>query len=127
MLHDILVGSSVGLGAKRIDRGTFASIELTVLQAGFIRRFGHFSAEGVQLSDQMTFAGTTDGGIAGHVADGVQIYSKADRVKAHPGAGQRRFNARVARSDYGDIALSGLKIHKGNPQLSRIDSLRVSA
>ena len=39
-------------------------------------------SEGIQLPDQMALAGTADGGIAGHIAHGIQIDGEEDRAAA---------------------------------------------
>ena len=46
-----------------------------------------------------------------HIADGVHIDRKTDGVQSQPGGGQRGLNARVARTDNGDVTASGVITH----------------
>ena len=51
---------------------------MTTYYAGSVSGDTHLSAQCIQFPHQMPFAGTADGGIAGHVADGIQIDGKKD-------------------------------------------------
>ena len=64
----------------------------------------------VQFPDQMALAGAADGGVAGHVAHGVQIDGKDDGLQPQAGGGQRRLDAGVSGADDGNIKLSGRKV-----------------
>ena len=108
VLHHLLIAPPVGLRPEGPHRRALAPVEHPVLDAGFVRRPAHFAAEGVQLPDQLALARAADGGIAGHVAHRVQIDGEAHRAQAQPRGGERCLNARVARTDHGDIKLSGV-------------------
>ena len=103
VLHMGLVQPPVGLGPEGVDGGAFAQVQHPVLDAAGVGGPAHFTAQGVQLPDQMALAGAADGGIAGHIAHGVQIDGKNHRPKAQPGGGQTRFDAGVTGADDGDI------------------------
>ena len=115
MLHDLLILPPVRLGPEGVDRGALAPVQHPVLDAGLVRGPAHLAPQGVQLPDQVALAGAADGGVAGHVAHGVQIDGKAHRVQPQPGGGQGRLDARVARADDGDITVSRLIVHIGSP------------
>jgi hypothetical protein len=63
----------------------------------------------------MAFARTADGGVAGHIADGVEIDRKADGIQSEARGSKRGFNTRVAGADDGDIILSCVEIHVPRP------------
>ena len=109
VLHPFLVFPAVRLGPQGPDGGAFALVQQPVLDAALVGSFCHLAAQGVQLPDQMALAGAADGGVAGHIAHGVQIDGKYHRLQPQPGGGQRRLDARVPGADDGDIKLSGVK------------------
>ena len=73
------------------------------MNGGGIDVQGHFTAEGIDFPDQVTFGETADGRVAGHRPDGVGIDHRQQRFAAQPGGGQGRFTAGVAGTDHGDI------------------------
>ena len=70
---------------------------------------GHFASQCVQLPDQVAFSCASDGGVAGHVAYGVQVDGKTDGFLPQPRRGQGGLDAGVACADDGDIVFSGGK------------------
>ena len=115
VLHHGLIFAPVGLRAQRVHRRTFAAVEHPVLDAGLIGRTRHLAAERVELAHKMSLARAADGGVAGHIADGIHIDGKADGVQPQPGGGQRGLNARVPRTDDGDVTASGVITHDEIP------------
>ena len=115
MLHHGLILPPVGLRAQRVHGWPFAAVEHPVLDAGLIGRARHLAAERIELAHEVALARTADGGVAGHVADGVHIDGKADGVQSQPRGGQRGLNARVARADDGDVTASGVITHDEIP------------
>ena len=99
VLHIGAVFDAVGLGAQGVHRRAFASVEHAVLDAGHVRRARHLAAQRVDLAHQMPLGRAADRGVAGHVADCVQIDREARRVHPEPGRGQRSLDARVPRAD----------------------------
>ena len=108
MLHVFLVFPAVGLCPEGVDGGAFALIQHPVLDAAVVCRHAHFAAQRIQLPDQMALAGAADGGIAGHIAHGVQIDGKEDGMQPQPGGGQRGLDARVTRTDDGHVTASSI-------------------
>ena len=82
VLHHFLVAAAVCLGPERVNGGPFAQVQHAVLNTGFVRRFCHLAAKGVQLPNKVTLAGAAYGRIAWHVAHAVQINCKTDCI--HP-------------------------------------------
>ena len=56
----------------------------------------------------MSLARAADGGVAGHVADAVEVHGEAHRVKPQTRRGQRGLYPGVARADNGYITFSGI-------------------
>lgn len=82
---------------------SFGCVEEAELDAGFVDGFGHFAAEGVQLADEVTFAESTDGGVAGHLADGLEVHGEQEGFEADAGGGEGGFDAGVSASDDDDV------------------------
>ena len=115
VLHHGLILPPVGLRAQRVHGRPFAAVEHPVLDAGLIGRARHLAAERVELAHKMPLARAADGGVAGHIADRVHIDGEADGVQPQPGGGQRGLNARVPRTDDGDVTASGVIAHDEIP------------
>ena len=111
VLHVFLVAPPVRLGAQRVNRRPLAPVQHPVLDAACIRGQTHFAPQSVQLPDQVALAGAADGGVAGHVAHGVEVDRKDRRVQPHPRAGKPRLDPGVARADDGCVKCSGMKFH----------------
>ena len=109
VFHDFLIFPAVRLGPEAVDGGALTPVQQAVLDAGGVRRPGHFAPQGVQLPDQVAFSCASDGGVAGHVAYGVQVDGKTDGFLPQPRRSQGGFNAGVACADDGDIVFSGGK------------------
>ena len=115
VLHHGLVFPPVGLRAQRVHGRALAAVEHPVLDAGLIGRARHLPAERVELAHKVALARAADGGVAGHIADGIHIDGEADGVQPEPGGGQRGLNARVPRTDDGDVTASGVITHDEIP------------
>ena len=115
VLHHGLILPPVGLRAQRVHGRPFAAVEHPVLDAGLIGCTRHLAAERIELAHEVALARAADGGVAGHIADGVHIDGKADGVQSQPRGGQRGLNARVARADDGDVTASGVITHDESP------------
>ena len=115
VLHHLLVLPAICLGPQGVDGRPLSPVEHPVLDAGGVRPTGHLAPQSVQLPHQMSLPGAADGGVAGHIADGVHIDGKADGVQSQPRGGQRGLNARVARADDGDVTASGVITHDEIP------------
>ena len=103
MLHHLLVFPTVGLRPKGVDRRSFAPVQHSVLDAGFVSGNAHFAPKGIQFPDKVTLAGAADGGIAGQVGNCIHIDCKKDGAAAQTGGCQCRFNAGMSGTDHGNI------------------------
>ena len=103
VLHIGAVFDAVGLRAQRVHGRALAAVEHTVLNAGRVRGAGHLAAQRVDLAHQMALGRAADRGVAGHVADRIQIDGKAGRMHTQPGGGKRGLDARVARADHDNV------------------------
>ena len=103
MLHDLLIAAAVRLRAQRPHGGALAAVQKAILDAGAVGGLCHLAAERVQLAHKMALTRAADGGVAGHEGDGIQIEREQQRIQPHSCTGQRRFTARMARADDGNI------------------------
>lgn len=71
----------------------------------------HFTAECIELRDELALAGSADGGVARHIADGIQVDGKANRFAAEPRSRQGCFDPGVSCANDADVISSGAKIH----------------
>ncbi len=80
-LHRRAIERAVGLGAGPAHGRTFAAVEQAELDAGRIRDPAHQPVQRIDLAHQMAFAHPADGGIAGHFAQGLELWVSS-RVRA---------------------------------------------
>jgi len=92
------------------DGRTLAAVEHAKLYATGIRRAAHQTIKRVNLTDQMSFAEPTDGGIAGHRPDGRKAVSDERARGAKTGRCRGGLAACMAAADHDDIecVLNGL-------------------
>ena len=83
--------------------GAFAGVEHARLDERIVDGAAHFAAERVNFAHQMSLTRAADGGVAGHEGDGIQIEREQQRIQPHSCTGQRRFTARMARTDDDNI------------------------
>lgn len=98
-----LVKHTIGLGTGRTHGRTLAGIENAELNACYVGRTGHQSAQGVDLLDQMALADTPDGRVAAHLADGLDIVGQQQSTRPEARRGETCFRPRVSATDYNDI------------------------
>jgi hypothetical protein len=91
---------------------TFAGVEQAELESRTIGRSRHFSPERVDLSDDVTLARATDGGIARHVTDAVEVWRKDERRASGPRSRERGFASSMSGADDDHvIAWPGKRTH----------------
>lgn len=119
----------VTLGAGRPDGRAPRGIQKAELDADGIRDLAHDAAEGVDFPDQVTFGDATNGRIAGHLGDEIEVECKQRCTQPHASRGGGGFAAGVASSyDYNVILFD-----KRHPtvilavlrRFSRLDSIGV--
>ena len=112
LLHMLLIAAAVGLRAQGVHGRALAPVEHPILDAAGVGGLAHFAAKGVQLADKMPLARSADGGVAGHVAHGVEIDREQNGAQTQSSGNQRGLNARVPRADHGDIVCTGKISHE---------------
>ena len=108
MLHMLLIFAAVGLRPQRVDGRSFTPVEHPVLDAAAVCRQTHFAAQHIQLPDKVTLAGAADGGIAGHIAHGIEVDGKQNGFQTQTGGSQCRLDSCVSGTDDGNITFSGM-------------------
>ncbi len=99
-LHPGAIGGLVGLRAACSDGGTLACVEEAELDPGLVDRHAHLAAECVDLAHQVALADTADSGIAGHLADVVEVQGEHERARAHPRGGESGFDTGMAGANH---------------------------
>src|SRR5208283_2482158 len=99
------IGGLVCLRATRTDGGSLARVEEAELDSSLVGRQAHLAAERVDLADQVSLADTADRGIAGHLADMIEVKREHQGARTHPGRGQRGFDTGMAGADDDDVVV----------------------
>ncbi len=73
-LHGLAIELAVGLGAGPLHRRALAAVEHAELDAGRVGDPAHQAVQRVDLAHQMALAEAADGRIAGHLADGLEVW-----------------------------------------------------
>jgi hypothetical protein len=92
-----------------MDGRSFAEVQCPALQRYSVGGTSHFAAQCVDFIDEMAFAGSADCGIAGHVRDSVEVYSKQQRAQSQPGGSESSLYSGVTRAYYRHIGFTGKK------------------
>ena len=106
--HFYVILILIGLRPKGMDRRAFGCVEHTALDEGLVYIQTHFSAESIDLSDQMAFAGASDGRVACHHSDRLQIDREHQCLFPEARAGKTRFTSGMACSDHDHIVFTHL-------------------
>ena len=118
LLHHLLVLPAVCLRPQRPHRRAFAPVQHTVLDAGLVRRLGHFAAQSVQLPHQVALACAANGRVARHIPHRVQADGQTHGPHAHPRRRQRRLDSGVSRAYHRHVERAAEKLsHAGSPTL----------
>ena len=112
-LHAELVGLLVALGTGGLDAGALAGVQKAELDTGSVGVPAHDPAEGVDLPHDVPFGQTADGGVAGHLRDGVEILGEDGRLAAHACGGHRGLDPGVTGSANDDVVVlrEGIQRH----------------
>ncbi len=103
-----LVSHAIRLGSSGANRRPLAGIEHTKLDAGQVGCLCHGTTQGIDLLDQMALADPADGGIAGHLAQ------RLDVMRQQQGAGtatcrcQSGFGTGMTTADHDDLKTVGI-------------------
>ncbi len=105
VFHEELIGFFVGLCAWRMHRGAFTAVEHAEVDAGGVDGFSHFSAEGVDFADDLSFGDSADGWVAAHRADHIDIHGEHGGFGAQAGGGECGFDTSVAAADNENVEI----------------------
>ena len=105
-LHRGAIELAVRLGARPAHRRALAAVEHPKLDAGGIRDPAHHAVQRIDLAHQMALADPADRGIAGHLADGLELVRQQQRARAKPRGRGRRLAARMPSTDDDDVKRS---------------------
>jgi hypothetical protein len=112
-----LIKYAVRLGPCRSHRWPLAGVEDAELDASPVRCPGHQAAQGIDFLDQMSLADSANGGIATHLADGLDVVGQQQGGDAHTRRRQGGLGPRVAATDHDD-AVTWLRGHAALPPQS---------
>ncbi len=110
-LHAELISLLVALRSRGSGAGTFACIEHAPLDGSGISIECHGSAKGVDLSDHVSLGEATDGGVAAHLADGVEILRKHGNLTSHARSSKGGLDACVPGPDHENIVFFWINKH----------------
>src|SRR5205807_909989 len=88
LAHLQTIGLLVALGTWRPNGGPAGSVEQAKLDADGIRDFAHDAAERVYFADKMSFGNTSNGGVARHLCDEINVEGIKGGLQPHPRRGQ---------------------------------------
>ncbi len=81
--------------------GPRGCVQQAELDADGVGDFAHDAAERVNLADEVAFGDASDGGVAGHLRDEVDVEGVEGGLEAHASAGDGGFAASVSGADDG--------------------------
>jgi hypothetical protein len=97
----------VALRAGRPDGRAARGVQKSELDTYGIGDFAHDAAEGVDFADEMALGNASDGGVAGHLRDEVEVEGEQGGAQAQAGRGHGRLAAGVSGADDDYIVLFG--------------------
>jgi hypothetical protein len=97
----------VALRAGTPNSGPAGGVEEPELDANCIGDLAHDAAEGVDLTNQMAFCHSANGGVAAHLGDEIEIHGDESSLEPHAGSGHRGLAPGVACTHHSDIVLFG--------------------
>ena len=93
----------VALGTERTHRRPLTRVNEAKLNPSPIGVDGHFSAQGIDFLDEMSFCNASDRGITGHLGDPGKVHRQQKGIGTHSGGRQRRFTASMAAAHDDDV------------------------
>jgi hypothetical protein len=97
------------LGPRCTDSGAFRTVQNTKLNATFIRGQGHGTPQGVNFFDQVAFADTTNGRVAAHLTQGLDVVGQQKRFATHARRRQRSLGPCMATANNDHIKFLWIK------------------
>ena len=97
----------VALGAGGPDGGATRSIQEAELDADGVGDFAHDAAEGINFANQVALGDASDGGVAGHLRDEIDVEGVEGGPESHAGAGNGGFASGVPGADDDYVEMFG--------------------
>ena len=97
----------VALGAGAPDSRTARGIQEAELDADGIGYFAHDAAEGIDLAHEVALGHASNGRIAAHLRNQVEVHGNDGGFQAHARGSHGRFAASVPSAHHDDIVLFG--------------------
>ena len=91
--------SAIALSPRTPDGRAFANVEHTELNRGSIRHQSHLSAQGINLTNDLTLRDASDGRVARHLRNLVHVHRHQTGLCSQIGTCTGRFTARMTTSD----------------------------
>jgi len=110
-----LVELAVDLGPRRPHGRPLARVQGPELDPGAVGGAPHEPPEGIHLAHEMTLADPADGGVAAHLAQGLDVVGEQQRPRPGPGRGERSLGAGVSAADHDD--LEGVRVSQRKQRL----------
>ena len=101
------VQGAVTLGARRPHSRPFRAVQHAELDRRAVRRTPHGPPERVHFPDDGALGDPADGGITGHVADGVEVGGNQERAGLEAGRHGRGLGTGVAAADDDHVVVEG--------------------
>ena len=98
-----LVEDAISLCPCRAHGRALAAVEDAELDAGFVGRRGHGTAQRVHLLHEVSLADAADAGVAAHLPQRLDVVRQQQRRAAHARGGQGGLGARVATANNDDV------------------------
>jgi hypothetical protein len=86
-----------------VHRGTFAAVQQSKLDTGPIDGFSHQTTQGLDLADDLAFGDTTDGGIATHLPDGIEVARQQGNARADSSSRGGSFGTGMSGTNNQDV------------------------
>src|SRR5205807_2935047 len=99
------IGLFVALRARRPDSRSAGSIEQAELDADRVGDLAHDAAKRVHFTDEMSFGDASDGGIAGHLRNQINVQRVERGLQSHAPAGYSSLAAGMSSTDHDDVEL----------------------
>ncbi len=91
-LHAKLVSLRIALGPGSTDRGSVGRIQQTPLNCGRIGVFRHDSTERIDFADHVSLGQATNGRVAAHLPDGIEILGQHSDLGTETSSSESRLN-----------------------------------
>ncbi len=106
-----MVSFLIALSAGCPNGWTLLCVQHPKLQTGHIGRLSHLAAKRIYLAGEMSLGQSADGGVAGHLADRIDVDREEQSLASHARRCQGRFDSSVAGTANDHIILLGVNEH----------------